>query len=185
MHNSFLDTIQTRPPQRELEHATRWFREAQSRYISNRETLAELDDNAVYEWWYDGENDIHRATKREIVKRTPQQIRLASEYRGESQTFLPRHQLEAGEYVRHGRGWGGTDYVFGWAMRPKLKEQLDKSVRRLESSRNELQRVELAIINDELLISPDQQRMIEIVSRVIAESEQPDTLKVNWQQEGF
>jgi hypothetical protein len=172
-------------PQRELEHATRWLGEAEFRYESDRKTLAELDDNAVYEWRYDGESQIHRATKREIVKRTPKQIRLAPEYRGESQTFLPRQQLEAGEFVRHGKGWWKPDYVFGWVIRPEIKEQLANSARWLESSRNELLRVELAIINDEPLISPDQQRMIDLMMSHSAKSEQPATPKINWQQEGF
>jgi hypothetical protein len=172
-------------PQRELECATRWLREAKFRYESNRKTLAELDDNAVYEWWYDGGADIHRATKREIVKRTPRQIRLAPEYRWEKQTFLPRQQLEAGECVRHGKGWGGTNYVFGLAIRPELKEQLDKSVRRLENCRASLQRVELAIINDGILVSPRQEEMIDLMMSLAAKSEQSDTMKVNWKQEGF
>ncbi len=58
-------------PQRELECATRWRGEAEFRHESNRKTLAELDDSAVYEWWYDDGADIHRATKREIVTATP------------------------------------------------------------------------------------------------------------------
>jgi len=88
-------------PQRELECATRWRGEAECRHESNKDTLAELDDSAVYEWWYDDGADIHRAKKRETVKRTPQQIRLSPKYRGDKQTFLPRQQLEAGKCLRY------------------------------------------------------------------------------------
>jgi hypothetical protein len=172
-------------PQRELDHATRCLWEAEIRYESNRKTLAELDDDAVYEWKYTGESQIHRATKREIVKRTPKQIRLAAQYRGERQTYLPRQQMEAGECVRQGTGWWLPDFVFGWVIRPKVKEQLANSARWLENSRANLQRVELAIINDELLISPDQQRMIDLMMGLVAKSKQPASPQVNWQQEGF
>ncbi|MCH7686513.1 MAG: hypothetical protein IH899_07510 [Planctomycetes bacterium] len=172
-------------PQRELEHATRSFREAEMWHESNTETLAGLDDNAVYEWRYDGEAQIHRATKREIVKRTPKQIRLAPKHPYERQTYLPRQPLESGELVRRGTGWWLPDYVFGWVIRPKVKEQLTVSSHWLEDSRANLQRVELAIINDELLITPDQRRMIDLIMGLVAKSKQPDTPQINWQQEGF
>ena len=75
--------------------------------------------------------------------------------------------------------------MFGWVIRPKVKEQLAVSTGRLENSRANLQRVELAIINDELLISPDQQRMIDLMMGLVAKSKQLDTPQINWQQEGF
>lgn len=170
-------------PQRELENAKRRIWEAECCCESDRKTLAELDDNAVYEWR--DSSDALRATKREIVKRTPKQIRLAPENPYARQTYLPRQPLEAGEYVRHGIGWWKPDFVFGWVIRPKVKEQFAASAVWLENSRANLQRVELAIINDDLLLSPDQQQLIDLMMGLVAKAKQPATPQINWQQEGF
>ena len=172
-------------PQRELEKAKWSFSEAKSRFNTDTRVLNELDDNAVYEWWCSGENAIYQTEKRKISKRTAKQIRLAPIHQGDKQTFLPRQQLEAGEFVRRGNGCWRPKFVFGRIIWPQLKEQLAKSARWLERRRTDLDLVELAIACDELLISSEQWQLIEMIMGHAEKSVPPVTLKVNWQQEGF
>lgn len=172
-------------PERELKKAEQSLREAARRCESDREILAELDDNAVYEWRLDTEHNTYVASKRDISKRTRKQIRLVSRYRGGRQTYLPRQQLEAGELVRQGTGWWLPDYALGWALRPHLETQLASSAQWLECCRNELETLELAFIEDELVITHDQRRTIEVIVGLTANRRQSDDTKASWLRDGF
>ncbi|QDT48900.1 hypothetical protein Pan258_29470 [Symmachiella dynata] len=170
-------------PQRELEHAKRWLREAEIRHRLDQQALDDLDDNTVYEWSYDSSSQCHFAIKREIAKRTPKQIRLAPKHTGDKQTYLPRQPLEAGELVVHGNGWWLPDFVFGWVIRPALIEQYGASSAKVEEFRVDVRRIENAIASHELVLNQHQSGLVDLFMQ-IGEAE---TVRkpVDWKMEGF
>jgi len=179
-----LDYDPETTPQRELDEANRSVREVEIQNRLDQRAIDELDDTAVYEWSYDNESQCHRATKREIAKRTPKQIRIAPKYAGERQTYLPRQPLDAGEFVRHGKGWWRSDFVFGRMIRPKLKEQHVASAMRLQECRGEVRRIEHAIANHDIVVGHQQMELWEMF--IQREPPQRETIiPVNWKEEGF
>ncbi|TWU49307.1 hypothetical protein [Rubripirellula reticaptiva] len=138
---------QQRTPQEELEHAKQLVIEAESDCRFYEDSFADIDDNAVYEIRSGGYDNPCWLHKREIVKRTPKQIRLAAKHAGEKQTCLPRERLESGRSVAKGDTLRDPVYALGWVMRTMFQELKAKSTRRLEDSRRILQSVEGAIGN--------------------------------------
>lgn len=136
-----------RTPQEELDDAKELVIEAESDCRFYENALANIDDNAVYEICSGSYGDTDWLHKREIIKRTPKQIRLAGRHAGERQTYLPREPLESGHSVAKGDPLRDSVYALGWVMREMSQELLAKSTRSLEDRRRLLHRVQ-GVIDD-------------------------------------
>ncbi|MEX1028118.1 MAG: hypothetical protein WD049_08965 [Candidatus Paceibacterota bacterium] len=173
-------------PQKELADARRRAKEAEARYQNDKQLLSKLDDTVVYEW---RQNDEHGyARPRTVTKQTAKQVRLAPHYDDQKQTYLSREQLEAGEFVSHGKGWWKPDFAYGWAIRPRLEDQLEESRELLLRGHVELHRIEEAIANGDIVLD---RRMMDAVLAVYRSIDGPEPISVgsiksfDWRAEGF
>lgn len=107
--------------------AKRDLHDAQERHHSATVALSDFENLAVYEF---------------RLKMTKKQIRLAPVNQGERETHLNRQLLESGEIVTQGKTFWSSSYAVGWRIRPYLEKQEERSARRIELARRNLEVLE-------------------------------------------
>ena len=157
---------------------------ADSRHRWDQQVLDELDENAVYEWRWDDEDQVFHANRCEIAALTAKQVQLAERFTGDSdrQTHPPEQLIEMGAPDQQDRDQWRVKYAFGRAIRPKLEEQLASSVHGLEASSAVVERIEERLANRERhspLGFPT------YTDTLTGRPERSLPEKVNWQKEGF
>jgi hypothetical protein len=165
-------------PQSGLPLAKQRHQYAESRHRWDQQVIDELDDNAVYEWRWDSEDQVFHAARREVAELTARQVQLAGQFASDIQTHLLSQPIELGESYQQDSDQWRVKYGFGWALRPTLEEQLASSAHALEASRDDVERIEEDLANRE------RHSPLDFLAQ-LGHSERPNLGKVNWQQEGF
>jgi hypothetical protein len=146
-----LQSLNGYDPETELQLVRQLVIDAENDCRFYEDTLSGIDDNAVYELFHRRDHRRFDLCKREVFKRTPNQILLTGEHTCDRQACLPREPLDAGYAVCRGHGWDMWDqpwYAFGWGLRQMSQKCLADITSHLEGWRFELQELEQTIAKD-------------------------------------